>query len=119
MLGEILAVSAVGAVAVTLADHQNLFQNNPEKKFWWERVQWPWVVQPPAARARFNQFNRPSPSLTPEQQIQIAQSEMLAAQYKIANAVPRLLATVSPGTGLSKYTLSPGTPALKFEPYRK
>jgi hypothetical protein len=46
MIEEIAVVGVIGAIAYTVADHENVlpWAPNPEKKFWWERIFAPKVV---------------------------------------------------------------------------
>ena len=101
MLGEAIAVTALGATVVTILDHENIFGQNPEKKFWWERP--PFVAAPPAARAP---IIRPTPQ-TPEQKIRQAQIQMANGQRIIAEATREQMqqSYYVPGQ-LGKYSLS-------------
>jgi hypothetical protein len=101
MLGEAIAVTAIGATVVTILDHENIFGQNPEKKFWWERP--PFVAVPPAARAP---IIRPTPQ-TPEQKIKQAQIQMANGQRIIAEATREQMqqSYYVPGQ-LGKYSLS-------------
>jgi hypothetical protein len=101
MLGEAIAVTAIGATVVTILDHENIFGQNPEKKFWWERP--PFVAVPPAARAP---IIRPTPQ-TPEQKIKMAQNSMANSQRIIAEATKEQMqqSYYVPGQ-LGKYSLS-------------
>jgi hypothetical protein len=99
MLGEAIAVTAIGATVVTILDHENIFGQNPEKLFWWERI----FPQPAAARAP---IIRPTPQ-TPEQKIKMAQNSMANSQRIIAEATKEQMqqSYYVPGQ-LGKYSLS-------------
>jgi hypothetical protein len=82
MLGEIILVGGISAIAYTVADHENVlpWAPNPEKKFWWERI----FPQPAAAR-----IIRPTPitQISGEQRIKQAQATMGEMQREIARGV--------------------------------
>jgi hypothetical protein len=82
MLGEIILVGGISAIAYTVADHENVlpWAPNPEKKFWWERI----FPQPAAAAVRTQTMVRP---LSGEQRIKQAQATMGEAQREIARGV--------------------------------
>jgi len=48
MIAELALVGGLSAIGLTVADHENLFQQNPTKLWWWERP--PFKAAPPAAR---------------------------------------------------------------------
>lgn len=81
MLGEILAISAVGAAAFTVIDHENLLGNNPSKKWFWERP--PFVPTIPAAQMP-QRFIQPQPRLTPAQELQQARMGVIGAEQVLA-----------------------------------
>jgi len=45
----VFGIAGIGAAAVTFADHENIFGNNPLKKWWWERI---WPTTPTTALGR-------------------------------------------------------------------
>jgi hypothetical protein len=114
MLGEAIAVTAIGATVVTILDHENIFGQNPEKKFWWERI----FPQPAAAAVRTQTMVRP---LSGEQRIKQAQATMGEAQREIARGVEQqILEARQVQSRQSKYIITDASvPATKFEPYRK
>lgn len=115
MIAEIAAIGIVAGVGFTVIDHENLFGNNPQKQFWWERVQWPWVAQPPAAGARINRAIQTQPSLSPEGQLQQARMGVVYADQMLNNVSKKY-----PSLAVqSKYELSSRPQQQQFiEPYR-
>jgi len=106
MIGEILAISAVGAVAFTVVDHENLLGNNPLKKFWWERPPFTAVTLP--ARPS-NQFSQPAIARpqTGENRIKAAQATMGVCQREIMVGLEEQnQQAFQPQNGQSKYQLS-------------
>jgi hypothetical protein len=97
----IASIVGIGSIGLTVADQQNIFGNNPEKKWFWERP--PFVAAPPAARAP---IIRPTPQ-TPEQKIKQAQIQMANGQRIIAEATREQMqqSYYVPGQ-LGKYSLS-------------
>jgi hypothetical protein len=115
MLGEAIAVTAIGATVVTILDHENVFGQNPEKKFWWERP----PFTPLAATAR-STFPTPIRTMTPEQKIKMAQAQMANGQRAIAEATKEQMqqSYYIPGQ-LGKYSLSEQWSQSFPEPVRK
>ena len=102
MIAELALVGGLGAIAVTVADHENLFQQNPLKQWWWERP--PFAPAPPAARATIP-IQRPR--LSPEQ----AWKEQVALEQKLEWQTAQRS---------SKYIVTDhSSPSTDFTPYRK
>src|SRR4030042_6439561 len=101
MIGEIVFVAGVGAVAVTAMDKMDTFGTNPDKKFWWERVVWPWTPTPPAVARYPSMIQRPM-QLSPKDQLKRAETEILYST-QIANEIKRQ----NPGLTESKYRVTP------------
>jgi hypothetical protein len=114
MLGEAIAVTAIGATVVTILDHENIFGQNPLKQFWWERI----FPQPAAAR-----IIRPTliTQISGEQRIKQAQATMGEMQREIARGVEQQTQEARQvQSRQSKYVITDtSVPATKFEPYRK
>jgi hypothetical protein len=111
----IASIVGIGSIGMTVADQQNIFGNNPEKKWFWERP--PFVAAPPAARAP---IIRPTPQ-TGEQRIKQAQATMGEMQREIARGVEQQTQEARQvQSRQSKYIITDtSVPATKFEPYRK
>jgi hypothetical protein len=117
MLGEIILVGGISAIAYTVADHENVlpWAPNPQKLFWWERI----FPQPAAAAVR-TQAIRPT-LLSGEQRIKQAQQAIGNAQREIVEGVKQqTLEARQVQSRQSKYVITDtSVPATKFEPYRK
>ena len=102
MLGEIILVGGISAIAYTVADHEGVlpWAPNPEKKFWWERI----FPQPAAARST---FPTPIRTMTGEQRIKQAQATMGEMQREIARGVEQQIQEVKQvQSRQSKYVLT-------------
>ena len=106
MLGEILAISAVGAVAFTVVDHENMLGNNPLKKFWWERPPFTAVTIPSTPSARFSQQVSVRPQ-TGEARIRAAEQMMQNLQREVTlGRQEQAQQFIQSQNGFSKYQLN-------------
>lgn len=109
MIAEALLIGGIGAVAVTVADHENLFQTNPTKLWWWERP--PFKPAPPAAT--INRAFQPQPHLSPAQELAAARQGVVGAD-QVLNYVSQKYPHLAVA---SKYTMTqPQQPDLVYRP---
>jgi len=102
MMTEIVIIGAVCG-AVVVADQQNLFQNNVEKKWLWDPSRWT-----PAPAARFQTQNRFFAPVTAEQRVQQGQQALANATRMIDQAARQQLTETKVSNGLGKYVLTGG-----------
>jgi hypothetical protein len=87
MITEIAIVAGVAGVGLAIADQQNLFGINPERKWFWERPPFVPAIPPPAARIRIQPMVVPQ-RLNPRQELARAEQQVHYATQAV-NAVKR------------------------------
>jgi hypothetical protein len=115
MIVEALLIGGIATIGLSVADQQNMFNNNVERKWWWERVAWPWVAQTPAVGARINRAVQVQPQLSGEQQLQQARLNVIYSDQML-NYVSKKFPSLAVS---SKYTVGqPSQPQQYTLPYQ-
>jgi len=118
MIEEVALVGVVGGTALAIADKFNVFGWNPEGRWFWERVAWPWVAQTPAVGARLQA--QAIPRLSGEARIKNAQAVMGEAQREIVRGVTQQAEEARQVSyGLGKYTVTAQSGQQYIQPYRQ